>query len=68
MSEHDPLTNQTRPASDSILTVRVIKSFTYRTCKNLVLPHVDLDSTTVAELQSLIQAGPSRINRRIGSC
>ncbi|KAG0141325.1 hypothetical protein CROQUDRAFT_663992 [Cronartium quercuum f. sp. fusiforme G11] len=46
----DPLTNTTRPLSDATLTVRIIKSFKFRTCKNLVLPHLNLETMTVEEL------------------
>lgn len=43
--------NRRRPPTDAVLTVRVIKSFEYRAMKALVLPHVDLTSTTVEQLK-----------------
>ncbi|KAJ1956615.1 hypothetical protein EC988_001254 [Linderina pennispora] len=36
----------------NVITVRVIKNFEYRTCKNLILK-VDLANTTIAELKDL---------------
>lgn len=46
----DPLSNATKPSTDATITVRVIKSFKYRNVKNLLLSHLDLTTTTVAEL------------------
>ncbi|KAM0753083.1 hypothetical protein T439DRAFT_323700 [Meredithblackwellia eburnea MCA 4105] len=51
----DPLTNTLRPATDAVLTIRVIKSFEFRTTKNLILKHVDLTKTTVGELKELVK-------------
>lgn len=48
------LTSHARPSTDATLTVRCIKSFEYRTCKNLVLQHVDLERTTIGELKALV--------------
>ncbi|KAK9470725.1 uncharacterized protein V1510DRAFT_422303 [Dipodascopsis tothii] len=53
MSADDPLTSTLRPATDAVLTIRVIKSFPYRTVKNMILKDVDLTKTTVAELHDL---------------
>ncbi|KAJ1959635.1 hypothetical protein GGI12_004234 [Dipsacomyces acuminosporus] len=39
-------------AQTNIITVRVIKNFEYRTCKNLILS-VDLARTTVSELKDI---------------
>ncbi|KAL0089203.1 hypothetical protein J3Q64DRAFT_1390543 [Phycomyces blakesleeanus] len=50
----DNLTNHARPSTDAIITVRCIKSFEYRTCKNAVLKHIDLENTTVGELKAHI--------------
>lgn len=38
------------------LTVRVIKSFPYRTCKNVVLHNLDLDTVTAGELKEMVKA------------
>lgn len=67
MSQHDPLTSTTRPSTDSIITVRVIKSFTYRTSKNLVLPHVNLELMTVRELQETVRAGEEEVQAHSSS-
>ena len=56
-SEYDPPTNTLRPLSDSLLTVRIIKSFQYRTCKNLVLDHLDFTTVTVGELKERCLTG-----------
>ncbi|KAH9462767.1 hypothetical protein MJO28_002460 [Puccinia striiformis f. sp. tritici] len=49
----DPLTNTTKPSTDATITVRVIKSFEYRNSKNLVLHHIDLETTSIDELLTL---------------
>ncbi|SCV71930.1 BQ2448_4624 [Microbotryum intermedium] len=50
---HEALTNTLRPLSDIFLTIRIIKSFTYRTTKNLLLPHIDATTMTVGGLKDL---------------
>ncbi|GAA6038151.1 hypothetical protein JCM8097_005762 [Rhodosporidiobolus ruineniae] len=49
----DALTNTLRPLTDCFLTVRIIKSFEFRTTKNLLLPHVDVTTTTVGQLKDI---------------
>ncbi|CAO3668416.1 unnamed protein product [Rhizopus stolonifer] len=49
------LTNLANPTSNATITVRCIKNFEYRTCKNLVLQHVNLETGTVGDLKKLIQ-------------
>ncbi|GAA5988978.1 hypothetical protein JCM5350_001736 [Sporobolomyces pararoseus] len=49
----DALTNTLRPLTDCFLTVRIIKSFEYRTTKNLLLPHIDATTMTVGQLKDL---------------
>ncbi|KAG6865875.1 hypothetical protein C0991_010956 [Blastosporella zonata] len=51
----DVLTNNTRPKSSATLTVRIIKSFQYRTERSLVLHNLDLEHTTVAHLKDTAQ-------------
>ncbi|KAI8890234.1 hypothetical protein K501DRAFT_169212 [Backusella circina FSU 941] len=53
MSSED-LTNLAKPSSDATLTIRCIKNFEYRTCKNLVLQHVNLETSTVGDLKKLV--------------
>ena len=43
--------------SNATLTVRVIKSFAYRTVKNVVLRGLDLDQLTVRELRDMVIHG-----------
>ncbi|KAH9890702.1 hypothetical protein C8Q73DRAFT_705283 [Cubamyces lactineus] len=43
------------PKTDATLTIRVIKSFEYRTEKSLVLHHVNLETTTVGQLKETVQ-------------
>lgn len=45
------ITNTARPLTDVVITVRVIKSFEFRSMKAYVLPHVDLTTTTIAQLE-----------------
>lgn len=46
----EPLTSNVRPATDAVLTVRIIKSFPYRNVKNHILRSVDLKATTPSQL------------------
>lgn len=45
--------NLVRPATDAIITVRIIKSFAFRSMKALVLKNVDLTTTTVDALKEM---------------
>jgi len=49
-------TNLANPTTDATITVRVIKSFEFRTQKNLVLHHLNLQQTTLRQLKSIILA------------
>ncbi|KAF9931749.1 hypothetical protein FBU30_009673 [Linnemannia zychae] len=51
---NEPLSNTLAPSTAATLTIRVIKSFEYRTTKNLILHNVDLTTTTVGLLRALI--------------
>ncbi|KAF9084397.1 hypothetical protein BGX29_007003 [Mortierella sp. GBA35] len=53
-STSDPLSNTLAPSTAATLTIRVIKSFEYRTSKNLILHNVDLTATNVGQLRALI--------------
>ncbi|RCK67868.1 Altered inheritance rate of mitochondria protein 29 [Candida viswanathii] len=46
----DPLTSNVRPATDSLITVRIIKSFPYRNVKNHIIKDIDLKATTPKQL------------------
>ncbi|KAI8375643.1 hypothetical protein EDC96DRAFT_496016 [Choanephora cucurbitarum] len=50
----EDLTNLAKPSSDATLTIRCIKNFEYRTCKNLVLQHVNLETSTVGDLKKMV--------------
>ncbi|RUS18441.1 hypothetical protein BC937DRAFT_88778 [Endogone sp. FLAS-F59071] len=54
MAEDSTLANHLRPLTDSTITIRCIKSFEYRTCKNLILHDVNLVETTLGDLKNLI--------------
>ncbi|KIM48962.1 hypothetical protein M413DRAFT_21258 [Hebeloma cylindrosporum] len=47
----ESLTNQARPQTNATITVRIIKSFKFRTERSLVLHNVNLITTTVAQLK-----------------
>ena len=51
----DGLTNTLNSTTSSTITIRTIKNFEYRTVKNLVLQHVNLETTTFKELKNLIR-------------
>lgn len=46
----EPLTSNVRPATDALLTIRIIKSFPYRNVKNHIIPSVNLKETTPSQL------------------
>jgi len=48
-------TNLTKPLTAATLTIRVIKSFTYRTERSLVLHDVNLETTTVGQLKERVR-------------
>jgi len=49
----DVLTNLVKPKTSATLTLRIIKSFEYRTEKSLVLHDVNLETTTVGRLKEI---------------
>ncbi|KAJ7285561.1 hypothetical protein C8J57DRAFT_1285178 [Mycena rebaudengoi] len=49
----DQLTNVALPKSSATLTLRIIKSFEFRTERSLVLHNVNLETTTVGELKEI---------------
>lgn len=57
-TEHsDVLTNFALPKTSATLTLRIIKSFEYRTERSLVLHNVNLETTTVGELKNIARQG-----------
>ncbi|KIJ69542.1 hypothetical protein HYDPIDRAFT_172910 [Hydnomerulius pinastri MD-312] len=59
----DVLTNVALPKTEATITLRVIKSFEYRTERSLVLHKLNLETTTVGGLKDIarraIQTGPA---------
>jgi hypothetical protein len=53
----DQLTNVALPKSSATLTLRIIKSFEFRTERSLVLHNVNLETTTVGELKEIARKG-----------
>jgi len=51
------LTTENHPSTSATITVRVIKSFEYRTEKSLVLHEINLDQMTVRELKERVHQG-----------
>jgi hypothetical protein len=51
------LTNLARPRTSAIITVRVIKSFEFRTERSLVLRDINLETTTVGDLKEIARNG-----------
>jgi len=49
----DVLTNLAQPKTAATLTLRIIKSFEYRTEKSLVLHNINLETTTVGQLKDI---------------
>lgn len=53
----DVLTNVSLPKTSATLTLRIVKSFEYRTERSLVLHAVNLETTTVGELKEIARQG-----------
>ncbi|KAL0947224.1 hypothetical protein HGRIS_013341 [Hohenbuehelia grisea] len=49
----EPLTNLLRPTTSATLTIRIIKSFEFRTERSLVLHNVNLEATTIGNLKQM---------------
>src|ERR1700735_3923976 len=49
----DVLTNVALPTTSATLTLRIIKSFEYRTERSLVLHGLNLETTTAGELKNI---------------
>jgi hypothetical protein len=49
----DVLRNIALPTTSATLTLRIIKSFEYRTERSLVLHNINLETTTVGELKTI---------------
>ncbi|KAJ7470496.1 hypothetical protein FB451DRAFT_1400096 [Mycena latifolia] len=52
----EPLSNTVLPKTAATLTLRIIKSFEFRTERSLVLHNINLESTTVGELKDIARA------------
>ncbi|KAF9218520.1 hypothetical protein BS17DRAFT_791249 [Gyrodon lividus] len=59
----DVLTNEALPKTEATITIRVIKSFEYRTERSIVLHKLNLEITTIGELKEIarrtIMTGPA---------
>lgn len=71
-SHHELLSSERRPDTDAVLTVRVIKSFEFRTQKSLVLKGINLEEETVGGLMDRVRNGmsppfPSRADSAVRS-
>ena len=51
------LSNTLKPLTEATITVRVIKSFEYRTFKALVLKDLNLEAVSVEELMEMVRRG-----------
>ncbi|KAG9318361.1 hypothetical protein JVU11DRAFT_451 [Chiua virens] len=49
------LTNEAVPRTEATITVRVIKSFEYRTERSLILHKLNLETTTVGDLKDIVR-------------
>ncbi|KAJ3558051.1 hypothetical protein NM688_g1140 [Phlebia brevispora] len=49
----DVLTNEAVPRTSATLTIRIVKSFAFRTEKSLVLKDVNCETTTVGQLKEM---------------
>ena len=52
---HEPLSSELLPQTDATLTIRIIKSFEFRTQKSMVLKGVNLMEETVGGLMQRVR-------------
>lgn len=64
----DVLTNLAKPLTSATLTLRIIKSFEYRTEKSLVLHDINLETTTVGDLKRIAVQGWFELDAVCPSC
>ncbi|KAL9714899.1 hypothetical protein Ac2012v2_001559 [Leucoagaricus gongylophorus] len=57
-------TNLARPKTSATLTVRVIKSFKFRTEKNLVVHNINLEIATVGQLKEIARQGTKLTSKK----
>ena len=50
MEIEEPLTSNVRPATDSVITIRIVKSFPYRNVKNHIIHSINLKETKPKDL------------------
>lgn len=53
----DVLTNIALPKTSATLTLRIIKSFEYRTERSLILHNINLETTSVGQLKEIARQG-----------
>lgn len=58
----DVLTNLALPKTSATLTLRIIKSFEYRTERSLVLHNINLETTTVGQLKEIARTGMTLVS------
>jgi hypothetical protein len=56
---HEPLSSELLPNTDATLTIRIIKSFEFRTQKSMVIKGVNLETETVGSLKQRVRSGES---------
>lgn len=56
-AETEVLTNEAIPRTQATLTIRIVKSFEFRTEKHLILKNVNCETTTVGQLKELAKQG-----------
>ncbi|WWC57929.1 uncharacterized protein I303_100464 [Kwoniella dejecticola CBS 10117] len=52
---HQLLSTERNPITDATLTIRIIKSFEFRTQKSMVVKHLNLEELTVGALMELVR-------------
>ncbi|KAH3675077.1 hypothetical protein WICMUC_002909 [Wickerhamomyces mucosus] len=50
MTDFEPLTSTIKPLTQSVLTIRIIKSFPFRNVKNIILKDYDIQNKTPIDL------------------
>lgn len=56
-TETDALTNEAIPRTQATLTIRIVKSFEFRTEKHLVLKNINCETTTAGQLKEIARQG-----------
>ena len=67
-TEQEVLTNEAIPRTTATLTIRIVKSFEFRTERHLILHSVNCEATTVGQLKELARQSEFLFSNKSTDC